>query len=1108
MDEAEEANMRFLTRMIDSPHERHATRYQYPPLFALADSGNSEHVLRGSKSFTARSFRGRQSTSSSLRVPSNRSNNENLSFVANETFPPSLALDTNNTNVLDEIIANGQILRPSAFKPGRSPTPSLKKAAVETLVKSHGSPSHVRVTAGGRIVPSEQSPLCQPRYGYSAMQTNGGLIKFAPNQRYNGRADDLVQATPHDGQIVQDMSGNFHQVVGGKLLPLPIDRDGATMLHCHAPNLNFVSRPSSQGAILPPFGPSAALTGPTSNGSSLPRLTTEKQLTTLEKEYTKLDDELKLVNRNEAVHGRDMPRADRERLFARRRGLVNQMNTVRIAIKDLKTQPPANAPTSPRAMHNRQSISGGQAQLPGFAQGQPLVNGRASAQVHNALFPVSQQGFGAHFGPTPSPEDGIVGSQWFNTPAAMLGAPPSFDGAMAVPFLNSASGMQMPSITAPLPAPIPQADGTHSLAASLADLRIASPDRSRAISIKAPDAKSANGLKSALNPMSPVYRPNATDSKDSAPSANGMQKLSSSVQSGSKSSAATDETVSPIKDLIHSSSISSLGTADFFPNNTRDHSTRQHVYAQSDDKENDDPERETDLSTPVRDAHMSGASDTGNGRAPVAPPGTPVYFSSTATHAPQPGKAAEDLRPQLPTDIANRQAHNVSPKSKREFQFVHEQPAHIAICPSSSPPEAQSAHADAGVPDLASKSRDWLEGYTTGLQRHHFQPACSKDWLDGYCDGLRASASLTAARASTTSLATPHTGSPMKAIARRPSPALPSRSSSKLQPVENSLVMSRSPFETSTRSTDCLKQAVFAPQNENAILTPAANGPHVQDTTHNLGTWAKKPHNAPAVELPGLGYPFPQRSNAADRHSVTSENDADSKVKTVIQDRTSEHLSTTRAGLSPALSTASVISGSIGSGGGAPTPSNRISSLTSIDSSMSYQWPANRVMTPGEWRSAGTSQNTGLVTGFFAQGQYDGIVDVQPLPQETSQLTGGIPGTTQRATDAHARLSSGGRFREESIDRITSPSASPRPMSPSTPTDGTPVRHDSKKSSPRKGPSPTKIKFESLAEKVGIKVTSPTPSEAGDDGAETASPSSKRHWGVRDWIKGNKTSNV
>ena len=70
-----------------------------------------------------------------------------------------------------------------------------------------------------------------------------------------------------------------------------------------------------------------------------------------------------------------------------------------------------------------------------------------------------------------------------------------------------------------------------------------------------------------------------------------------------------------------------------------------------------------------------------------------------------------------------------------------------------------------------------------------------------------------------------------------------------------------------------------------------------------------------------------------------------------------------------------------------------------------------------------------------------------------------------------------------------------------------PSRRDSKKHSPRKGPSPTKVKFESLAEKVGIKVTSPTPSETGEDTVEPMSPSSKRHWGVRDWIKGSKNNN-
>jgi hypothetical protein len=101
-------------------------------------------------------------------------------------------------------------------------------------------------------------------------------------------------------------------------------------------------------------------------------------------------------------------------------------------------------------------------------------------------------------------------------------------------------------------------------------------------------------------------------------------------------------------------------------------------------------------------------------------------------------------------------------------------------------------------------------------------------------------------------------------------------------------------------------------------------------------------------------------------------------------------------------------------------------------------------------------------------------------------------------------MSSGGRFRESSIDGVASPPASPRATSPATSPHRTSARRDGKKTSARKGPSPTKV-IGNLAEKVGIKVTSPPPSDMGD---EPASPSGRRHWGMRDWMKSGKSNNV
>jgi hypothetical protein len=248
----------FLASMARGDNDGNVTPADHPP----------EHVLKTSKSFAARSYKGRQSTTSSLRVPSNISHHENSSVSSHDTFlPPPPPPPPSNANqplgALSEIGPNGQAHQ---FRPGRSPTPSLKRAAVEAIVKSHGSPNHMRVTAGGRIVPSEQSPLCQPRYGYSAIKTNGSLIKFAPNQRFPYKPEECEQASDQNGQIVQDGLGNYYQIVDHKILALSPSSDGFVELHMAASNLEMAPPPASKAlpshsASAPPFrasGPSAA----------------------------------------------------------------------------------------------------------------------------------------------------------------------------------------------------------------------------------------------------------------------------------------------------------------------------------------------------------------------------------------------------------------------------------------------------------------------------------------------------------------------------------------------------------------------------------------------------------------------------------------------------------------------------------------------------------------------------------------------------------------------------------------------------------------------------------------------------------------------------------
>lgn len=934
----------------------------------------------------------------------------------------------------------------------------------------------------GRIVPSEQSPLCHPRYGYSAIKMNGGLIKFAPNHRA-GVPEQWDPAT-QDGYVAQDIDGKLCQIVDGEVKPLR-EVNGALSLYMPAPNLSV----TATNALVPVQRP-AAVSGAHQREQVIPaEPSISAQITALDLEYAKLEHELKNLNKAEVIHGRTMTRAAKQDLVDQRIGLVTSMDKVRKALKALKTQPPPNAPTSPRAMQPRHSVSppGRQQRLPPFLQ----MSQSTSVPVQQQGYPYAPPpGFATQYRPIPSPEDMYASNPWVNPPPGMYIAPP-FDGSMSGPALSS-----LPPIIASATAPVPpgslgsQHDGTQSVNGSLCNLKHESP-RNRAVSIKAPEAKAAANLRSGLNPMSPVYKPGFPATTTDKAASVVSNTLAPTQQLKPTTVAATDETASPAKKDNHlrSSSISSFETADFFPRNPEEYSTRPHGYphrTDSSDKENAALKGNNGHPiTPGLDNGVSiwkaGAPDTGDHNGKVPPPGTPVFHSDATTLAPLPSNVYDTAAAvQQQVDIPNRNAHNISPKSKRDWLFVEEHPG--GRQGSSSPED----NGDTDTIDFTRKSRAWLEGYQAGLQRHEM-PKRDMDGekLLGYIQGLMKSTKMNAAPSVETS-----TGSPIKAYSRRPSPALPLRTNSRVQPAEKASYAGRPLLETNTRSLDTFKQAVFAPQNKNAVLTPSAEGPHISEAPANLGAWAKN-HSSPsgpATASDSLPEHFiPKRAVALDRQGIMSEgnNDGCSNDKISSKARSSEGAghylvpSSKQVPLpaSPTTSTRSIASSSIASGG-APDTGNRASGLGSIDSSMYRAWPGNRTMTPTEWKtSASLTHVAKLATGYFA---FDGTSD--PTLRVPGQLTRDVVGAPQRIT-SDSIMSQGGRFREGSLDGITSP-----PMSPTISPNGTPVKDSGKK----KNPSPTKAKFEHVAERMGIKITSSEKQEPGNDGALDPAARGKR----------------
>ncbi|KAM0717113.1 hypothetical protein Q7P37_006965 [Cladosporium fusiforme] len=1166
-----EFHRQWVQQVIETPSPQKHTRNDDEYSLTVNDSP-TEHVLRGSKSFTARSFHSRAHVNS-VHFTSGKHNDENIAVYADasQDQPPPPVIATSKPHILGEIANNALPSRSGHWRLRTSPTPSIRKTKIEALVKHHGSPQHVRVTAGGRIVPSEQSPLCHPRFGYSAIKSNGALIKVAPNHG----AKTQWESTTQDGFVAQDVNGRLCQIVNGMVMPLN-EENGAVRLYIPAPNLNITQPAPGSSMAAPAVADQHGFSNRHASDSqaataSAPQPTIATQQKALEGEYSNLEHELKELNKTEVLHGTTMAKSAKDALFTKRRELVTNMDRVRKALKSLKDlQQEAPVPTSPKAMRDRQSMSPQRDRLPPFIQRARQSNSVSAPPVQVPWQPMGQPVYGSASSLPAGPMFGVPAMANPNglfpalpyqiPPPGMFMPPPPFDGSMGAPFpvhQDPATGATFfPAASAPVPQPgasngmqpgdqtIPQNDGST----SSSDPKVSSPRQSHALPIRDPGTKQVANVKSALNPMSPVYKPNngprqhmgadrpgSKHVDDRAPTPLALLHASNPA---ARPSADSESHASPVKCkiVVDSSSVSSVKTADFFPRNTREYSMRKHEYPtdESEEKENVEPDhcrrpRITGSQSPItpkRDLHNTNwnpeipdgafvkfaSPQTESYAAPTVPPGTPVHGRVEAE-----GKLAidgsawsEQIQYLNSAQMPDRVAHNLSPKNKRTWRFVEEHPSRYGSeeKSSSSPAEDHQCLQDfcsSASPykavELASKSRSWIEGYQAGLYRKPVGADRMGDFVDGYCAGLHNSQPVTSVSMGISD------GSPAKPASRRPTP-IPTQTiaHSSDRSTENTSA-TRPPMELNLQSLDSLKQAVYAPQNENALMTPALDSFQGNEGAFHLGSWQKR-HETAGGAVPHHPV-FPQRSSSLmDRPTIhgqqaESGGNPGPDAKGTLQKAApipygQQHLQTPGA---PTLAAVQPRATS-----GPVRPANRVLSVTSIDSTLHRPWAGSgpRVISPFDWKSSSSvAHAANLATGFFAHSQYDGTaMDLDS--DETAILThaagfSGIPnkpGAPAPKTWQHRGASLDGV--DSPITSPTGPQATSPNLSPAASPRLKPTRSKkstdspSKKSSPTKSPSPAKAKFEHIARKVGISVSAENREQR--EGSGGASPPYKKTW--------------
>jgi hypothetical protein len=293
-----------------------------------------------------------------------------------------------------------------------------------------------------------------------------------------------------------------------------------------------------------------------------------------------------------------------------------------------------------------------------------------------------------------------------------------------------------------------------------------------------------------------------------------------------------------------------------------------------------------------------------------------------------------------------REAHNVSPKAKREFLFVQEHPDHLSALSSS--PEMPTAlpgnlyddPTSATMLDFSQKSREWIEGYQAGLQRKPVGMDRMGKFLDGYCSGLLKSSSSADVSSNDEEQ---RSSIEIKSSGDNPESFLDTQSqrreiNEKAAPNRPQLL------ETMVSSMDTLKEAVFAPQNENAVLSPAVDGPHVGDQPPNLGGWAKGKAN---MDTGCAGFPFPERASSKLRQQVKASDQHD--IQHSPQQKSLVNVSGNVANKgNPVDVHQESIRADMPDKYGASSPVNthRITSLTSLDSKLSRKLTSHQIISP------------------------------------------------------------------------------------------------------------------------------------------------------------------
>ncbi|KAI9677349.1 MAG: meiotic recombination [Bathelium mastoideum] len=671
----------------------------------------SEHVLRSSSSFTSRN---------SLRQENTRTEAPHISRIQNGRLGTAKY----------------------------SPTPSIKRGKAERLLKEHGSPPGLRVTAGGKIVPSDITPLCSPRFGFN-QPNRQGFLNVAPFEGQSFIPAPMIPARPQPINGTAPLGPFVGFTSDGQYVPLmPVPYGGFAN---YVNNDQIAQMPATwnpgPGAPIATTQQQPMAAAPVQGiaGNSM-TLTTGQQIQVLEREQTKLNDEYRHVDQAGVIHQGALSATQRAALVSRKVSLTNRLDEIRRSLKKIKESEESKSSTPPEkvqpnmghplAKAPRPPYPGPQ-QMPFFSQPMQATGPFGNLQYLQAppAYPMPQAQAQPHLElADPSSASFLVPNGPSNHFRQFSASTPGLTGeATAAPSAATSASIDGSSLAE-------QGGGQASMSRQASH----GPRRSHAVAIKNPQQTIQQGgihsQKSSLDPTSPSYKPMSVSEdsrhatpfivRGSEPSPCPKEALGKDYewQSGVKDSMSPeDSSVSKKGDLQHKISLSSVSTADFFPINPLEHSTKNMRSREKSDSGLLAPPVTPNRPSP---APLTRHVDRRSSEAPASP--VPNNFRMSSWNAacdPIPDRTENNMSPKARFPSATSDPGKVGDaSSRRAFDVI---PTIRAV-----------ASEDAGESKPRGFTDRYCEGYHAGLHRLPLDKDEYGDALEGYIAGLQHFADL------------------------------------------------------------------------------------------------------------------------------------------------------------------------------------------------------------------------------------------------------------------------------------------------------------------------------------------------------------------------------